>query len=135
MKPQRPAWIAQIPAKVFPRGPRALYCYLCAFKSGTCFLFNYRLAAKFHVSIRTIRRWRSWLVKHKLIHTWYFDSKHPRINCHHYPTLINWMAAMATPKKTRGVPPARLTAAQRQAKIQSNRRALLAMSGRTTMSP
>lgn len=135
MKRSRPTWIAQLPATIFPRGPRAFYCYLCAFKSGTCFLFNYRLAQKFHVTTRTIRRWRSWLVKHKLIHTWWLDSKHPRINCHHFKSFNAWLAAMALPKKRRGRSVAPLTRAEKQARIRDFRRALFAIPGRTTLSP
>lgn len=123
--PVNPAWLAQLPARVFPRGPRALYCYLCAFKSGTCFLFNYRLAAKFYVSTRTIHRWRAWLIKHKLAHTWYLDPKHPRLNVHHYKTFRAWLAAMALPKSTHKVPSVKLTAAEKQARIRKMRRELL----------
>lgn len=131
----KPIWIAQIPAKVFPRGPRALYCYLCAFKSGTCFLFNYRLAQKFHVSVRTIRRWKSWLVKHRLIHTWYLDPKHPRINCHHFKSFRGWLAAMALPKnsKIKGGKP--MTRREKERRIHDFRRALLGFPGGTKLSP
>lgn len=124
----RPRWIAQLPARVFPRGPRALYCYLCAFKSGTCFLFNYRLAQKFYVSTRTIRRWRSWLIKHKLAHTWYLDPKHPRINCHHYKTFNGWLAAMALPAKTHKTPRTTLSDAEKQARIRKLKAQLLGFS-------
>jgi len=115
-----------MPARVFPRGPRALYCYLCAFKSGTCFLFNYRLAQTFHVSIRTIRRWRSWLRDHKLIHTWYLDPKHPRINVHHYKTYLAWLSAMAFPRRRRGDPRPPLSRAEKDARRRKMERALWA---------
>lgn len=130
MQTSRPIWIAQMPAKVFPRGPRAFYCYLCAFKSGTCFLFNYRLAQKFHVSVRTIRRWRSWLVKHKLIHTWYLDPKHPRINCHHYKSFHAWLIAMAIPKPPKKPGDRPMTRAQKEARIRDFRRAFFSIPGR-----
>jgi len=127
----RPTWIAQMPPRIFPRGPRAFYCYLCAFKSGTCFLFNYRLAAKFHVSTRTIRRWRSWLVNHKLIHTWYLDPKHPRINVHHYKTFQAWLTAMAIPKRHKldSHPP--LSKSDKEERVRAFRRALFAIPKRT----
>jgi len=125
MEPKPPKWIAQLPAKVFPRGPRALYCYLCAFKSGTCFLFNYRLAAKFSVSTRTIQRWKKWLIRHQLAHTWWLDHKHPRINCHHYKTFRDWLCAMALPKKRHKIKNPRMSEAQKQARIREVKRQLL----------
>jgi len=125
LQPSRPGWISQLPARVFPRGPRALYCYLCAFKSGTCFLFNYRLAAKFYVSTRTIHRWRAWLIKHKLAHTWYLDPKHPRLNCHHYKTFNAWLAAMALPKKSHKIPKIKLSQDEKQRRINEFKRVFL----------
>lgn len=135
MNPTPPKWIAQLPPKVFPRGPRALYCYLCAFKSGTCFLFNYRLAAKFYVSIRTIQRWKSWLISHRLCHTWFLDPKHPRINCHHYKSFHAWLGAMALPKSTRRIPRPHMTQSQKQARIRLLKRQLFGFSPMTKLSP
>ena len=134
-KTTRPLWIAQLPARVFPRGPRALYCYLCAFKSGTCFLFNYRLAQKFHVSTRTIIRWRSWLIKHQLAHTWYLDPKHPRLNCHHYKSFRAWVAAMAMPPKLHKIKGTRLTEKEKQARIRKFKAQILGFSKMPKLSP
>jgi len=91
-------WCSRLPTSAFPRGPRALYSYLCGFPSGICYLFNYRLAAKFHVSIRTIRRWRSWLTKHSLIHVFWESTSRPRIVVHRYASFQAWLAAMASSK-------------------------------------
>lgn len=116
---------------MFPRGPRAFYCWLCGFKSGTCVLFNYRLAEKFHVSVRTIRRWRSWLNAHHLIHVWWLDKSHPRINCHHYGSFNAWLSAMALPKARKKAFQPRLNQKQKQARIRAFRRALFAHTPRT----
>lgn len=134
MKPTKPRWIAQLPSTVFPRGPRAFYCWLCAFKSGTCFLFNYRLAEKFGVSVRTIRRWRTWLRDHQLLHTWWLDKNHPRINCHHYRTFNAWLAAMALPKKRKKAFQPRLSPAEKRARVRAFRKALFFKGGGTKLS-
>lgn len=88
-----PLWIHDVPPRQFPYGPRDLYFYLCGFESGTCHLTNSRLAHKFHVSKRTLQHWKSWLAKNHLIRTWTFNSIHPRITAHSYPTFLDWQDA------------------------------------------
>lgn len=131
----RPFWIARVPAHVFPRGPRALYCYIAAFPTGCCYLFNYRLAEKFHVSIRTIRRWKSWLIAHQLAHIWWQTTRQPRIICHHFKSAPDWITKMAIPNPGNHLKSQPLSKAQKDARRQLLLRQLLAKPRRTKLSP
>lgn len=123
---RRPAyWTARLPSSVFPRGPRALYCYLAAFPKGACCLFNYRLASKFGVSVRTIRRWRSWLKQHQLIHTWWETPRKPRIIVHRYNKFSQWLTAMALPAKRSKIPADQLSQDEKSQRIREFKRAFL----------
>ena len=126
-----PYWVYRLPPSIFPRGPRSFYAYLCSFPTGCCYLFSYRLAAKFHVSERTIRRWRSWLRKHHLCHTWWESSTRPRIICHHYASFYSWITEMALPKPTKFAPKLHLTIAQKEARRQAFIAQLFSTKGRT----
>lgn len=128
-------WVSKLPATIFPRGPRALYLYMAAFPSGICYLFNYRLAAKFAVTIRTIRRWKTWLRKHRLIHTWWPDSLRPRITIHHYSSFHAWITTMAIPTPQKNAPKLRLTQAEKDARRRKLLKQILSTSRRTKLSP
>src|SRR3989304_2632956 len=130
-----PFWVHRLPARIFPRGPRALYSYLCAFPSGVCYLFSYRLAQKFHVSDRTIRRWRSWLIRHNLCHTFWETTSLPRIVPHHFKNPRDWLIRMATPGTARQAKKTRLNAQEKDARRQAILRQLESMKGRTKVSP
>jgi hypothetical protein len=94
----RPIWLKRLSWRIFPRGPRGLYCYLAAFSTGQCWLYNYRLAATFDVTIRTIQLWLAWLNRRALIHTYWIHGEHRRIVAHHYKNATQWLAAAALPK-------------------------------------
>jgi hypothetical protein len=130
-----PFWVHRLPAKIFPRGPRALYSYLCAFPSGVCYLFTYRLAQKFHVSDRTIRRWRSWLTRHNLCHTFWESTTRPRIVPHHFKNPHAWLIRMATPGPARQIKKTHLNFKEKEARRQLILRQLALLSGRTKLSP
>jgi hypothetical protein len=134
-KHYRPFWIARVPAKVFPRGPRALYCYIAAFPTGCCYLFNYRLAQKFHVSIRTIRRWKTWLIAHSLAHIWWETPRRPRIICHHFKSAPQWIMRMAIPNPQKYLKKHPLTNAQKEARRRQLIKQLVPKRRRTTLSP
>lgn len=91
-------WLKRISWRTFPKGPRGLYCYLCAFRSGQCWLYNYRLARTFDVTTRTIQLWLAWLTKMSLLHIYWIHGKHRRIVVHHYRSSSQWLAAAALPK-------------------------------------
>jgi len=97
-RPPRPLWLKKLSWRVFPRGPRGFYCYLAAFPTGQCWLYNYRLQAKFDVSRATIHRWLAWLNKMSLIHIYWIHGTHRRIVCHHFKNSHAWLAAAALPK-------------------------------------
>jgi hypothetical protein len=86
---------------MFPRGPRSLYCYLAAFTTGQCWLYNYRLALTFDVTSRTIQLWLAWLTRFGLVHIYWLDGKHRRIVCHHFRNYKDWLAAAAIHKPKR----------------------------------
>jgi hypothetical protein len=130
-----PFWVHRLSAKIFPRGPRALYSYLCAFPSGVCYLFAYRLALKFHVSVRTIRRWRHWLTKHKLCHTFWESTSRPRIVPHHFKNAHAWLLRMAEPGSARQAKKIRLSTKEKEDRRQAMLRQLALLSGRTKLSP
>lgn len=131
----RPYWIGRVPARIFPRGPRALYCYIAAFPTGCCYLFNYRLAQKFHVSIRTIRRWKSWLIRHSIAHIWWETTTKPRIICHHFKSAPDWITRMAIPNPQKYLKNHPMTKAQKDARRQLLLKQLLANPRRTNLTP
>jgi hypothetical protein len=94
----RPLWLKNLTWRTFPRGPRAIYCYLAAFSTGQCWLYNYRLAATFDVSPRTIQLWLAWLTRMSLIHVYWIHGRQRRIVAHHYRNTTQWLAAAALPK-------------------------------------
>lgn len=96
--PPRPLWLCKLSWRTFPRGPRALYIYLAAFTTGQCWLYNYRLAATFDVSPRSIQLWLAWLTRFALIHIYWLHGKQRRIVIHHYRNSYAWLAAAALPK-------------------------------------
>jgi len=56
-----PDWIFQVPERVLPSGPKMLYQYLCFFDRKGNWEYNYRLAKRFGVTERAIRKWIHWL--------------------------------------------------------------------------
>jgi len=97
-KYRRPLWLKKLSWRVFPRGPRGLYCYLAAFPTSQCWLYNYRLQAKFDVCERTVDRWLAWLNRMSLVHIYYIHGIQRRIVCHHFKNSHAWLAAAALPK-------------------------------------
>lgn len=103
--PKPPAqWLHHVNARTFPYGPRCLYRYLCSFPSRKCWLYNYRLALQFHVSVRSIQYWLKWLKDSNLVGLVYprssgvtFDGyarNGPRIiKVHHFRHAPQWIVA------------------------------------------
>jgi len=95
-------WLKRLSWRVFPRGPRSLYCYLRAFPTGQCWLYNYRLANTFDVTERTIQLWLRWLKRHSLVHVYWKNGKTRVIVVHHFKSSYAWLtyAALPRPKKS-----------------------------------
>lgn len=128
----RPLWLKRLSWRTFPRGPRGLYCYLAAFSTGQCWLYNYRLAITFDVTKRTIQLWIAWLTRHGLLHIYWIHGQSRRIVCHHFRNTTQWLAAAALtkPKKKRRRYPLRTAgnlpwAQQTQAQFEARRQAQL----------
>lgn len=88
-----PWWIYKMHRKLIPRGPRDLYTYLCVFGPESCWLWNWRLAKKFGVTKRTIRRWLKWLKDENLIHISKPFGKDRKIHPHYYGTPEAWLVS------------------------------------------
>lgn len=124
-KTHRPLWLKRISPHVFPWGPRNLYCYLCAFRSGQCWLYNYRLAAKMGVSIRTIQLWLAWLKNHHLVHIFWLRGRQRRIVVDRYANSHDWVIAQLTFRALKPVPKSRLSGDRFEQARQRNIRAIL----------
>jgi len=89
----RPTWCLSLSSTDFPRGPLRLYSYLCAFPTGVCWLYNYRLARQFDISNDTARRWLRWLDRHALIRRYRHKQTQRRIAAVRFDSLEAWLVA------------------------------------------
>lgn len=147
--PLPPRWVNKLTPHQFPWCYRNFYNYLCRFPSRECCLYNYRLADRFGVSTRQIKRWLAWLVAHALVgrslrfvdpphrHASYLYTKR-RIIVNHYPTAEAWLIALTkyalrkTARKHRLAPTqntdwSNLTPAQQTARKDHLKRQLFAL--------
>jgi hypothetical protein len=127
-KPHRAPWFARISPKIFPLGPRRLYYYLLAFKSGRCYQWNYRLEAILGCSKRALQYQLAWLKKNRLIHIHNPFDKSRTICVHRFKSPIAWLKRMALPISHKKAIKTRLSQPEKEARRQALQGQLSAMS-------
>jgi len=95
-----PFWVRRMNRTVIPTSVRNFYIYLCVFGPDSCWLWNWRLAKRFGVSKRQIRRWLHWLKANNLI--WIEKPFGPQRKIHprYFGSAKNWLESIPFHKAT-----------------------------------
>jgi len=120
-------WHLRIHTQGFKPQLKELYNYFVWFDQRACIQWNCRLAKKFGVSRRTIKRRLKRLVELKLIWITSGGGAHRRIHCRHYKNSHEWLTTLAIPKATTSprVNRVYLSEGQFQDRVRIQRNALL----------
>lgn len=126
-----PWWIFKLSHRVIPGSVRELYAYLCIFGQTGNWQWDCRLAKKYGVTDRTIRRWLHWLKANKLIWIENPFGRSRRIHAIYYADSVKWLDGQLFKKATIKTHP---SSKEFEDSRRRNMRAILPAQGRTKMS-
>ena len=120
-----PFWVRRMNHTVIPTSVRNFYIYLCVFGPDSCWLWNWRLAKRFGVSKRQIRRWLHWLKENNLIWIEKPYGAQRKIHPRYHKNAMEWLKSIPFREPSKVMKKEGYRNRNITAKAQATRRALL----------